>query len=347
MNKLDKEELHKIHQNFTLLDAHFDLLYDVEIQRSLGRKKVIETDHLPNFLAGGFNIIVSSIFLDSKDLPEMALRKALDQVSALYQEIDESAGKIMLCKDYHDIQQAIAEKKVGIVLSFEGVEPLYDDINLLRVFYELGVRGVGLTWSRRNYAADGCTFSSENRGRQGGLTEFGREVVKLAYELGMFIDVSHLNDEGFWDVMDMVNKPVIASHSNCRAIAGIMRNLNDDQLKALAAKGGVVGLNAASMLAANDKEDANIAKLVEHIDHMREIMGLEHIALGFDFCDNLFKYSSEEDLRKMPYVPFDVVKGHARVGDLTEALLKKGYSREDIKLIYGENYLRAFRATVG
>lgn len=343
LNDVKNRRINNIHKNFTIVDGHFDLMMDVAIQRGYGRKKVIETDHIPNFLEGGFNYIVSSIYIDSEFLPELALRKALAQITALYEEIDESSDKIMLCKSYEDMKIANNENKIGILLSFEGVEPLYNDISLLRSFYELGVRGVGLTWSRRNYAADGCHFTRVEEGTKGGLTDFGVKLVKEAQRLGMFIDVSHLNDEGFWDVLKLTNKPIIASHSNCRSLAGTMRNLTDEQIKALASTGGVIGMNASSIIVSDNKEDGSVNKFADHIEHLVKIAGIKHVGLGFDFCDQFHKYSSEEDLKRMPYIPFDVIKGHSNAKKLTDVLIDRGYTDDEIKHIYGENFIRVFK----
>lgn len=343
MKDVNIKRIDHIHKNFTIVDGHFDLAMEVEIQRGYGRKKVIETDYLSKFIEGGFNFIVSSIFIDDKYLPEMALRKALDQIAALYEDIDESSDKFMLCKSYDDMGKATRENKIGILISFEGVEPLINDINLLRIFYELGVRGVGLTWSRRNFAADGCHFSPVEEGTKGGLTDFGVKVVKEAEKLGMFIDVSHLNDEGFWDVMKFTNKPVIASHSNSRVVTNIMRNLTDEQIKELASKNGVIGVNASAMIVSKDIKEATIEKYADHIDYLVKVVGIEHVGLGFDFCDHLKKYSTEED-RKRDFSPsFDVIKGHSEIQELTSILIDRGYTDEHLKLIYGENFMRVYK----
>ena len=153
-----KARVKEIHKNFTIVDAHLDLLYDIEKKRKMGQNKIIEREYLPEFREGGVNIVVSSIYIDEDFIPELALRKALDQISAFYWELEESGDKIIFAKNVADIDKALKEDKIGILLSFEGVEPLMNDINLFKIFYELGVRGVGLTWSRRNFAADGCSL---------------------------------------------------------------------------------------------------------------------------------------------------------------------------------------------
>ena len=343
MTDTNIKRIEHIHRDFTIVDGHFDLAMEVEKQRGYGRKKVIETDYLPKFIEGGFNFIVSSLFIDGEYLPEMGLRKALDQISALYEDIDESSDKLMICKNYDDMERAKKENKIGILISFEGVEPLYNDISLLRIFYELGVRGLGLTWSRRNFAADGCHFSPVEEGTKGGLTDFGVKVVKEAERLGMFIDVSHLNDEGFWDVMKLTDRPIIASHSNSRVITNVMRNLTDEQIKALTSKDGVIGVNAAAMIVSQNLEEATVEKYADHIDYLVKVAGVEHVGLGFDFCDHLAKYRTEEDKKRKERHSFDVIKGHSKIHELTSILINRGYTDEHLRLIYGENFMRVYK----
>jgi membrane dipeptidase len=304
---------------------------------------VIETDHLPEFKKGGWNVIVSSIYLDKADLPENALRKALHQVSCLYAELEESPDKLMLCKNTADILQAKKIGKIGIMLSFEGVEPLGTDISLLRVFYELGVRFVGLTWSRRNAAGDGCAFKFSDRQMRGGLSDFGLSVIKEAEKLGMIMDVTHINDEGFEDIMDHSKQPVIASHSNAREVSNTPRNLTDEQLKSIADSGGVAGINAVSIIASVESDHPDINTLVDHIEHMKNVAGVDHIGLGLDLCDLFSKYKPDGVVRNA----FDIVDKHRALGELTYALLERGFSKEDIIKIYGGNFMKVYERMLG
>jgi len=338
-----KNELVILKENSFIVDAHLDLLFDVEIQRQYGEKKVIENQYLPGLKAGGVNLVVSSIYIDDMFIPEMALRKALNQISALHEEIQESGDKFALCKSYKEAMDTIRAGKLAIMLSFEGVEPLYDDISLLRIFYELGVRLVGLTWNRRNYAAQGCGFTKKREGRYGGLSDFGVKVVEKAEELGMIIDVSHLNEEGFKDVIEISQKPIIASHSNSRRHSNTIRNLTDEQIKAIAAKDGVIGLNACSILVSDTDEEGNVEQLVNHLDYIVDLVGIDYVGIGFDFCDQLFKYSSPGVLNTLPRRAFDIFKGHQEMDIFIEELIKRGYDNEDIKKILGENLLRVFK----
>jgi membrane dipeptidase len=334
-----------LHQKALTINAHFDLTYDIANKRDRGQKRVVERDYLEEFRKGRFNLIVSALFVHNYFLPEMGLRKTLDQISYLFQEMEESPGIMQLCKTPSDIWQVKEKGNIGILLAFEGVDPLQNDIHLLRVFYELGVRGIGLTWSRRNYAGDGAFFKQKREGKKGGLTNFGVEVIEIAEKLGMFIDVSHINDEGFWDVMEIAQKPVIASHSNCRALIDSKRNLTDKQIEALAEKGGVIGMNALSAFTGkvSDNTDRLTAEdLINHVDHIVKVAGVKHIGLGFDFCDRFGNYLTMSKSLET----YDVVDGHGSLPEFTSGLIKRGYSDDDILLILGGNFMRVFEATL-
>lgn len=329
--------------NMLTIDGHFDLLMDVQIQRERGRTKVIETDYYQRFVQGGVNAIIAAVFVDSSYLPEMGLRKALSQISALYEEVKESPDKLMICYNGEDMELARESGKIGFLLSLEGAEPIGTDLSLLRVFYELGVRNLGLVWSRRNAVADGSFFSPVKEGRKGGITSFGVKVIAEAERLGITIDVSHLNDEGFWDVMEISTKPFIASHSNARSLCSTMRNLTDEQIKAIASKNGVIGVNAASMLVGDDDSSSHLNQLMDHVDHLVEVAGINHVAIGLDLCDDFMKYVSPDDLASMPRKPFDVVSGHQSLPLFFEGLVKRGYTEDMMKAILGENLLRIFK----
>lgn len=326
-----------------IIDGHYDLLMDVQIQREKGRTKVIETDYYPRFIKGGVNVIIASLFIDSGFVPEMALRKALGQVSALYEEVKESPEKLMICYNSEDMEIAKQTNKIGFLLSIEGAEPLGTDLSLLRVFFELGVRNLGLVWSRRNAVGDGSFFSPVREGKKGGITSFGVNVIEEAERLGITIDVSHLNDEGFWDVMAISNKPIIASHSNARSLCSTMRNLTDEQIKAVSSMNGVIGVNAASMLVGDDDSTSNLEHLINHVDHLVEVAGIDHVGLGLDLCDEFMKYISPDVLASMPRKPFDVISGHQSIPLFLEGLFKRGYSENEMKALMGKNFLRIFK----
>ena len=340
MKKEVADHVADLHRRAFTVDAHFDLTYEVSNRRERGQHEVIAGDYMNDFEAGGFDLIVSAIFIHNFFLPEMGLRKALDQISCLLEEIDETPGRFRICRTAAEAVTAKKAGEISLFLSLEGADPLQNDLRLLRIFYELGVRGLGLVWSRRNYVGDGAVFKSVREGRKGGLTAFGLDLIEKAESLGMFIDVSHINDEGFWDVMEIAKKPVIASHSNCRSLAGSMRNLTDDQIKRLAQNGGVIGMNALNAFIRDNEPNTTVDHFLDHVDHIANIAGIDHVGIGFDLCDSFKNYLSVEE----PIETYDVIKSHAEMGVFTAGLIDRGYSDEDILLVLGGNFMRIFTA---
>jgi len=338
-----KQQVEALHQKAFTVDAHFDLTYEVANKRERGQEKVVETDYLSQFKAGGFNLIVSAIFIQNHYLPEMGLRRALDQIAFLHEEIDESPGQFCICRNTKEAHQARVNGEVGIFLSLEGAEPLQNDIHLLRIFYELGVRGLGLVWSRRNYVGDGAFFTSKKSGKPSGISHFGVGLIEEAEKLGMFVDVSHLNDEGFDDVMEISQTPVIASHSNCRAIASSMRNLTDPQIEAIAKKNGVIGMNAINKFICDDEINIGVSHFVDHLDHVAKVAGIDHVGIGFDLCDSFKDYLQIE--QELPSK--DIINTHAGLDEFTAELIQRKYSETDILKILGGNFLRVYEQTVG
>ena len=326
-----------------VVDAHYDLLLDVFRLRTAGERRVIERFYLHDLEASGIDVLICSLFIRDAYLPEMALRHALQQIGMLHWEMEESPGRFALCRSASEVKKAVEAGQIALLLSFEGVEPLGNDLALLRPFYELGVRFVGLTWSRRNYAADGCHFRPVSEGIPGGLTAFGVQLVEEAERLGMIIDVSHLNDAGFTDVLKFAKKPFIASHSNCRALAGVMRNLTDDQIKALAARGGVMGLNnMIHFVYPSEKTGLEISPakipdgkpryegLFEHIRHVTDLVGPDHIGFGFDLCE----FEKPETERNKSVFPT-----YRHVAPFIERVGRE-FSKEIAAKICGENWMR-------
>ena len=328
-----------LHKNNIVVDTHLDLAGEIYNRHLAGEKEVIKNRYLDNFKKGGFNIVVSSLYIDDIFLPEIGLRMALGQISALMEDIESCHGEVVLIKTKEQLQRVAKENKIGIILSFEGLDPIGNDINLLKVFYELGVRAAGLTWSRRNYAADGCSFNPVEEGQKGGLTRFGVEVVKKLEEMNMLIDVSHLNDEGFWDVVKFTKKPFIASHSDVRNIHARMRNLTDEQIKVIAERNGVIGINAYKNIAGVKDGEDPVKKLADHVEYMANLVGPSHVGYGFDLCNSY--YDSELKFKFEPNNS-DSIASHAEAVLITEELLRRGMPEEDVKLIIGGNFYRIF-----
>lgn len=342
MSDTARERAGTLLDSIFVADAHFDLAPDLVFQHERGAEKVVENQFLGDFKAGGVNLVVSSLFIESYFLPELGLRRSLDMVASLYREIRGSGEHFRLCRSPGDARAARESGQVAVALSFEGVEPLQGDVSLLPVFYELGVRGVGLAWSRRNQACDGAQFAPVDEGKKGGLTAFGFKVCRAAWDLGMWLDVSHLNDEGFADLMGIADGPVMASHSNCRALASSMRNLTDDQIRALAAADGLVCVNNIAPFVRDDWREKRLgpADLLDHVDHLATLVGARHVGLGFDFLDKFKDYLNMDDTPKS----YDVLGCHAGLVDFVAAMIQRGYAESDIELICGGNFLRFFSA---
>ncbi len=334
------ERAAQLHQDCFVADGHYDLLCLVHHKRSQGRNRVIETDYLPALKRGAVDLLICSIFVDDRFIPEMALRHALDQIACLSEELEESGGHLALCRNSAEIRSAKAAGKVALLLSFEGVEPLGNDLKLLRVFYDLGVRGIGLTWSRRNAAADGCSFKPRQEGQLGGITHWGLELLQEAQRLKMYIDVSHLNDQGFWDLTRLWEGPFMASHSNCRALTAVMRNLDDAQIQALAQRGGVMGMNCCRhFVAAGENAPATVAELADHGLHVKNLVGARHLSFGFDFCDEIQALAGEPRQDCFPY--------YDSAHHLTAQLMERGFSDQELQGVLGGNILDFLERTIG
>ncbi|SHK24310.1 dipeptidase [Hespellia stercorisuis] len=218
-----------------------------------------------------------------------------------------------------------------------GIECIGENIDLINEFYDFGVRHAGLTWNEENLLATGV------RGTPGrGLTEAGRKAVRRIQDLGMLLDVSHLNDESFWGVMDAAGGPVVASHSNCRALCNHPRNLTDEQLKALAETGGVVGLNSFNEFVHREERSQTVENLVRHVVHMAELIGVDHIGFGFDFSeylngDTLSLYASQDTTCTIG------LEDASCVPNLVKELKRAGFNQEEIEKITYKNWHRLMK----
>src|SRR2546427_9940997 len=195
-----------------IVDFHFDLLIDLYEKRD--RPGVLVSHFLPEFEAGDIGVLGVAIYVEDRYVPEMGLRVALDQVARLYAEVEQTE-RFAICKTFAEIEQARAANKIALVITMEGVEPLGEDLNLLRAFYELGLRSVGLTHARRNAAGSGGIFKPSGSPRDG-PTNFGRDGVGGCELLGIPIDLAHINPKGFEGIFELKSQPPIGSHTKLR-----------------------------------------------------------------------------------------------------------------------------------
>ncbi|HEX2947420.1 MAG TPA: dipeptidase [Clostridia bacterium] len=251
------------------------------------------------------------------------LPRVLSIIDQVYAAGEKHPDKLRICLDSRDINTAISEGKIAALLSIEGGECLYGQLPILRQLYKLGVRSMLLTWNHRNLLADGA---EETHG--GGLSVFGRQVVYEMERLGMIIDVSHLCENSFHDVMEIVTKPVIASHSNARAVCDHARNLDDRQLMEIKDNGGVVGINFYTHFL-NNTSKATIDDILRHIEHICSVTGEDHIGLGTDY-DGI--ETAPEGLESTHLLPV-----------LFERMAQLNYSSGFIEKFAGLNFLRVIR----
>ena len=329
-----------------VVDLHFDLLLDLYEKRVNRREPVgvLGRDFWQQFHDGGIGVAGAAIYLDDRYLPELALRVALDQLALLHEEVAHDP-RFAVCRDSDEIEAAWAAGRIGFLLTMEGVEPLGSDIHLLRVFHELGVRCIGLTHVRRNLAGDGGLIAPSGSSPQG-LSPFGRTVVDACEELRILIDLAHLNPAGVQDVLDRTRGPLIISHTNPRRFYDLERNSSDAQMRAVAERGGVIGIS--TVLLSASKDEATAAAFVDQVAYVAGLVGVDHVGLGFDFFDFIYRAMPPEDKAAFEqalatvHLPPDLLH-HGDVSTVTRLLVERGFGDDEIAKILRENWLRVLR----
>jgi membrane dipeptidase len=322
---------------------------------------------IPRMKEGGLGAIFFSIWIPSKITGPEAVKHALDQIDAVREQVRKHPNEITLATTAAEVREAHKNGKIAALMGVEGGHMIASDLGVLRSYAALGVRYMTLTHSGNDEWAD----SSTDKAVHNGLTEFGKDVVREMNRLGVIVDISHVSDKTFYDALEVSKAPLIASHSSCRALCDAPRNMTDQMIKDLAAKGGVIQINyhvgflsqefrnaekadpeidkaiaAEVQKRCGDKEGCQLiegdkvtreyveqgklprvdwTKIIEHIDHAVKVGGVEHVGLGSDFDGANMPYGME-DASKLPQI--------------TEALLRKGYSEGDVRKILGENTLR-------
>lgn len=329
-----------IHEKSIVIDTHCDTLkclfneftlprnsmWEYRGDIGMGTRSSIGHLDIPRMMEGGVTCQVFAVSSERSRTPAYPLRTALLMIDRFYKEC-QTIPELVPVTSYKEIVEAKNQGKVAGMLSIEGADVIEGRIEMLRVFHRLGVRMVGLVHSLRNQLADGVT----DRRTGGGLSELGVQAVEELDRLGVITDVSHLNDEGFWDVIEHTKNPVIASHSNARAVCNHPRNMTDEMIEALAENGGVMGMNFAPMFV--HPTDATLEEVVDHIDYIVGLVGPDHVGLGSDYDGIPYTPRGLEDVTKMP--------------DITKELIKREYAEDDITKILGGNHLRLFKSVIG
>jgi membrane dipeptidase len=324
-----------------IIDLHFDLPMDLYEKRQ--RKNVLATDFLAELDAGNTCVVGVAIYIEDRYLPDEGLRVALDQIARLHAEA-QGCQQFVISKNYRDLQKAREDGKIALIITMEGVEPLGTDLNLLRIFYELGVRSIGLTHARSNAAGHGGIFASSGSSQQG-LTDFGRDLVRECEALGVIIDLAHINPAGFNEVLSMTTKPPIVSHTNVRHYYDIERNISDEQITMIGERHGVIGVN--SVLVSPKKEESTLDRYVDHIEYIANLIGIDGVGVGFDFFEFIYSQwpeSAKKELAEKLTTPQFIpdLRNHSHARNLTRKLIERGFNDEEIEKILRGNWLRIF-----
>ena len=358
----------KLHFSSIVVDTHDDTpqrLLDGTFD--LGRRDTMGSIDIPRMKEGGLGAVFFSVWMPSKITGPEAVNRSLVQIDAVREQVRKHPNDLALATTAGEIREARKEGKIAVLMGVEGGHMINSDLGVLRSYAALGVRYMTLTHTGTTDWADAST----DKAAHNGLSDFGKNVVREMNRLGMMVDISHVSDKTFYDTLAVSKAPLIASHSSCRALCDAPRNMTDQMIKDLAAKGGVIQINyhvgflsqefrktekahaeweqaiAAEVQKRCDGNEGcqlivgdqitreyvaegklprvDWTKILEHIDHAVKVGGVDHVGLGSDFDGANMPYGME-DASKLPQI--------------TEALLRRGYSESDVKKILGENTLR-------
>jgi len=305
-------------KNFIVFDAHCDVILKLTDENKELYANTCHFDLQRAIEYGGF-VQFFAAFISPDDTN--AYLRCMNMIEKFNTEAAKNAEHITIIRKYSDIADALAQNKVAAILTIENGAALQGDMNKLEEFYKLGVRSIGLTWNGSNEIACGVGGDSLPHG----LTPFGFDVVRRMNELGILVDVSHINEASFWDVVDTSIAPIIASHSNAKKMCHHQRNLTDCQFAALIKNGGVAGINLCPPFL-NESGIADMDDILRHIEHFMSLGGENNIGIGADF----------DGISATP----KGVGGVEDLGKIFEALLSKNYSETQVKKIAGLNFLR-------
>ncbi|GGB17712.1 dipeptidase [Puia dinghuensis] len=329
----------QLHEKAIVVDTHNDVLSAATIEQGLdfGNDLTGKTHtDLARLKKGGVDVQVFSIFCDDRFGTGSAFHAATREIDSLYAIAARNPDKMTIVTDVAGLERAVKAHKLAAMMGVEGGHMIEDRMDYLDSFYARGVRYMTLTW---NNSTSWATSAMDETSKAFtvtpyGLTERGKAIVRHMNELGMLVDLSHVGEKTFWDVIHTVNKPVICSHSSVYALCPVFRNLKDDQIKAIGQNGGVIQVNFYSaFLDSNYRRDslrAPLWLLIDHIDYIVKLIGPDHVGLGSDFDGIESPPQQLDDVTTYPLI--------------TRELLKRGYKDADIRKILGGNFIRVLKA---
>jgi len=376
--RVEKFDYLKFHYDAIVADTHNDVLLramegeDISVETRVGHSDLVRLKK------GGVDIQVFAVWVDPIAFEKKPFKRAKDMIDTLYSIARRNSDKIAVVRNSAEIEKAIAEGKICAVIGVEGGHAIENSIEKLEELYKLGVRYLGLTWNNSTDWASSAFDETTNpdKVKITGLSEFGKKVVEKMNELGMIVDVSHLGEKAFWDVIKVTKKPIIASHSSVYKLCPHYRNLKDEQIKAIAQTGGVVFVNFYAEYidsTFNTKRKKLEEKYKAQFDSIRVLY--EHDQNAYRRARRQLMQKIAEELRPpldvlidhIDYIAKLVGVDHVGIGsdfdgisitplemddvtflpNITKKLLERGYSTDDVKKILGGNFLRVFKQVCG
>ena len=339
-----------LHQRAVVADTHNDLLCSVVLRPVARWGSYFRERWLPQLREGGVDIQVLPVFIDSSFRPEGALRQTLRMIEAAHRIAEENSDEVSFCLDGADVDAALAEGKIALVLALESCPAVDSDLELFETLYRLGVRIASLAHFGRTALADGS--AEDATGSR--LTAAGVEAVAEMHRLGMLLDISHLGAAGLDHVLELSARPIIATHSSARALCDHHRNLTDARISAIAAGGGVVCVNFFPGFV--HPTEPTVGRLVDHIEYVSRVGGVEYVGIGPDFMIEVFRDgmppgAADGVLAQLggcdPFESLPGLEGPAGLPLVTAELMERGVDESAIMAILGGNVLRLFRAELG
>ncbi|MFN2538604.1 MAG: dipeptidase [Mycobacteriales bacterium] len=340
---MDALQLHKV---ATVVDTHNDLILLVDHFDQRQKPNHFGDFWLPELRAGGVDVQVLPICIEEPFQSEGALRRTLLLIERIHRLVQEHPGDVALCLDGADIDTATTAGKIAFIIALEGAHAIGQDPALIRTLQRVGVRVVSMAHLGRTFLADGSSLDATSNS---GLTPQGIEVFQEMERLGILFDISHLGLRGVDNVLELATRPLIATHSACLGITDIHRNLGDVQIKRIAQLGGVIGV-AAAIPFFIDNENPSADRVVDHIEHVITVAGIDHVGLGPDFIDDYYQQVYGGWMLPPSLAGEFAHAEVSRPSDLpkiTDALVRRGFSEPDIRKILGENMLRVMREVIG
>ena len=362
------ERARKLHFSSIVLDTHDDTTQRF-FSKTFDLAKRNPDGHIdiPRMREGGMNAIFFSIWIDGRTMGPLAVQKALDQIDAVRENVQRNSRDMVFCRTAEEVRRAQAEGKIAALMGVEGGHMIGNDIRIVRIFGDLGVRYMTLSHFYNDEWAD----SSTDKPAHNGLTDYGKDIVREMNRQGIMVDISHVSDKTFYDALEVSKAPLIASHSSCRALCNHPRDMSDDMIKALAAKGGVIQINYEKSFidqAYKDASDKVSGGVVAIFEQLKKECGDDQECLGKKMVE-MEKQAVAEG--KLPHVSWERIVDHidhvvklvgaehvglgsdfdgasmpegmddcSQLPKITEALMRKGYPDDDIRKILGGNTLR-------